>query len=180
MSELSEHLAQDPDFDFSTFSIDSLEGANLAMRKLANAQRRIDEKRELAMKEAAKISDWFNTSTKSDHDTVTFFENSLKAYMQRVRDESGEKSLSLPDGEISSRAVPAKAEVSDLDVFLKWCLENHREAWIRTKETANLEAMKSEVEFSGDLVVDSVSGEVVDGLVAIEAGISVSVKVSQG
>lgn len=178
MSDLSDHLEGEP-VDYSAFTIENLESANRAMRKLANAQARIEAKRELALKEAAKISDWFNTSTKSDADTVRFFEESLKSYMIKVRAETGEKSISLPDGEVSSRTINAKAEVSDLEVFLKYCLEHGREAWIRTKESANLEALKGEVEFSGDLVVDSLTGEAIDGLVAIEADIAVSVKLAK-
>ena len=138
MSDLSDHLAGE--IDRSAFSIDSLESANLAMRHLANAQRRINEKRELALAEARRISDWVNTATHTDLETARFFENSLKAYMEKVRAESGEKSLSLPDGEVHSRHLPAKAEVADIEVFVKWCLDNHREAWIRTKESANLDA----------------------------------------
>ena len=176
MSELSEYL--EGTIDFSTFSVESLESANKAMRALANAQRRIDERRELVLAEARKLDDWFLTASKSDQQTVTFFTESLKNYMVKVRQESGEKSLSLPDGEISSRSIPAKAQVSDLDVFLKWCLENGREAWIRTKESADLEALKEGVEFSGDLVVDVLTGEAIDGLVGVEADISVKVSVT--
>ena len=180
MSDLSDHLEGEP-VDYSAFTIENLESANRAMRKLAAAQKRIDEKRALALSEAARISEWCNAATKSDVETVRFFENSLKAYVIKLREEThGEtKSLSLPDGEVSSRTINAKAEVSDLEVFLKYCLEHGREAWIRTKESANLEALKGEVEFSGDLVVDSLTGEAIDGLVAVEADIAVSVKLAK-
>ena len=180
MTELDEFLTQDPpDFDFSTFSIDSLDRANWALKKLSVAQARIEEKRALALKQAAVLSDWFNTSTKSDADTVRFFEESLKNYMMKVRAETGEKSISLPDGEVSSRTINAKAEVVDKDLFLKWCENNERGQWVRVTLSPDLSALKGEVEFSGDLCIDTLTGEIVEGLVAIEADIAVSVKLAK-
>ena len=176
--ELQTHLEGEP-VDYSAFTIENLESANRAMRKLANAQARIEAKRELALKEAAKISDWFNTSTKSDADTVRFFEESLKSYMMKVRAETGEKSISLPDGEVSSRTINAKAEVVDKDLFLKWCENNERGQWVRVTLSPDLSALKGEVEFSGDLCIDTLTGEIVEGLVAIEADIAVSVKLAK-
>ena len=178
MSDLSDHLEGEP-VDYSAFTIENLESANRAMRKLANAQARIEAKRELALKEAAKISDWFNTSTKSDADTVRFFEESLKNYMMKVRAETGEKSISLPDGEVSSRTINAKAEVVDKDLFLKWCENNERGQWVRVTLSPDLSALKGEVEFSGDLCIDTLTGEIVEGLLAIEADIAVSVKLAK-
>jgi phage host-nuclease inhibitor protein Gam len=181
MSDLSDHLEGEP-VDYSAFTIENLESANRAMRKLAAAQKRIDERTELVMNEARRLSDWANVANKSDQRDVTFFGESLKAYVLKLREEThGEtKSLSLPDGEITSRSIPAKAQVTDLEVFKKWCYDNGREAWIRTKETesANLEALKGDVEFSGDLVVDAASGQVIDGLSYVEADIAVSVKLA--
>ena len=178
--ELQTHLEGEP-VDYSVFTIENLESANRAMRKLAAAQKRIDEKRALALSEAARISEWCNAATKSDVDTVRFFENSLKAYVIKLREEThGEtKSLSLPDGEVSSRTINAKAGVADKDLFLKWCENNERGQWVRVTLSPDLSALKGEVEFSGDLVVDSLTGEAIDGLVAIEADIAVSVKLAK-
>ena len=180
MSDLSDHLEGEP-VDYSVFTIENLESANRAMRKLAAAQKRIDERTELVMNEARRLSDWANVANKSDQATVTFFENSLKAYVIKLREEThGEtKSLSLPDGEISSRTINAKAEVVDKDLFLKWCENNERGQWVRVTLSPDLSALKGEVEFSGDLVVDSLTGESIDGLVAIEADIAVSVKLAK-
>lgn len=176
MTELSDYL--EGETDFSAFSIQSLSDASLAMRKLSSAQKRIDERRELALKEASRISDWVNAANKSDQQTVTFFTESLRNYMMRVRAESGEKSLSLPDGDISSRSVPSKAEVQDKELALKWMLNNGREAWIRTKEDVNLEALKEGVEIQGESVVDTLTGEIIAGLIGVQSQVSVKVSVT--
>lgn len=164
--------------DYQTFSVDSLSSASSAIKRLSIAQRKIDAIKEEAEAEVRKIAEWVERATKGPQQDVTFFSESLKAWMLRVREETGEKSVELPDGSITSRSIPEKVQVSDLDVFKKWCYDNGREAWIRVKETesANLEALKGDVEFSGELVVDSASGEVIDGLTVVEADISVKVE----
>ena len=182
MSELQEHLAELPvDFDHETWKIDGFETANWAMRKLARAEARLADIQRQALDEASKISDWANVVSKNPQRDKVFFENQLKHYLMELRNnpDDGRKSLVLPDGVIESRTINAKAQVTDKELFLKWCLANHREGWIRTKEEPNLEALKEGVEFDGDSVIDSQTGEIVEGLVVLEADIAVKVTVSQ-
>ena len=177
MSELDDALEQSQ-FDFANFSIESLNAAQWALRKLGSARAKIAEATQLANDEKARIDAWLEDATKGPRDDERFFENSLKAYMVRVREETGEKSISLPNGELSSRSLPAKAQVTDLATFIKWCHNNGRESWVRVKEDANLSELKEFVAIDGDMVVDTQSGEVIDGLAGIEADVSVKVDVT--
>ena len=180
MTELSEHLAEEPvDFSVETWRITDDSSAQWALRKLKAEIDRLDDINAQAVAEIAKVENWRELVSKSHKQTVTYFENQLRDYMLRVREEEGRKSIVLPDGEVQSRTIKAKAQVADKELFLKWCLANHREGWIRTKEEPNLEAVKDAVEFNGDSVVDTLTGEVVEGLVVVEEDITVSVKVSQ-
>ena len=180
MTELSEHLAELPvEFDHEMWLVDSDSKAEWALRKLKAAYERLAEIDEQIADEQRKMVDWKVRVVRSPARDITFFENQLRAYMIRVRDEDGRKSLVLPDGVIESRTINAKAQVTDKELFLKWCLANHREGWIRTKEEPNLEALKEGVEFDGESVIDSQTGEIVEGLVVLEADISVKVTVSQ-
>ena len=164
--------------DYQTFSVDSLSSASNAIKRLSIAQRKIDAIKEEAEAEKAKVDEWVERATKGPQRDVTFYSESLKAWMLRVREETGEKSLSLPNGELSSRSLPAKAQVTDLATFIKWCHNNGRESWVRVKEEANLSELKEFVAVDGDMVVDTQSGEVIDGLVGIEADVSVKVDVT--
>ena len=175
---LADQLAEEPlGFSHETFRVDSDELAQWAFRKLKIAQQRIDDIAQQSKDERAKIDNWEALVSKSPLRDITFFENQLKDYAAKVRD-GGRKTLVLPDGEVHSRSIPAKAAVSDKDVALKWCHENRPE-WIREKEELNLAALKDEVEFNGDLVIDKHTGEVIAGLVAIEADVVFNVVVSQ-
>jgi phage host-nuclease inhibitor protein Gam len=87
--------------------------------------------------------------------------------------------LTFPDGDVTSRVVHSKAAVADLGVFLKWAEETGHTQWVRIKKEADLSAIKDHVEFSGDVVTESETGEVIDGLIHVEGDVSVSIKISE-
>lgn len=166
-------------FDPLTFIINDDDQALWAMRSLAQSQRRLDVVERQAAQEHDRIERWKAHTTKTSRNTVDYFSNALKSYMIRVRESEDRKSLSFPDGDVTSRSVAAKAAVSDLGVFLKWCQETGHTQWVRVKQEADLSAIKDHVEFDGDTVTDSFTGEVIDGLLAIEESVSVTLKVSE-
>lgn len=179
--ELDEFLAVDgmPErFDARTFAINDDDQAIWAARSLAHAQRHIDKVERQAATEKERIDRWAQHTTKTSRNTVTYFTNALESYLIRIREAEGRKSLSLPDAEITSRAIPAKAQVTDNDVALKWLHENYP-AWIRTKEEVDLASMKGQVRFEGDLVVEQSTGQIMDGFVGVEEAVSVTVRVSE-
>jgi histone H3/H4 len=163
-------------FDQNTYVVNDDQDAIWAMRNLAQAQRHIDKVAREAAQEKERIDRWQVHATKTAQTTVRYFTNVLQNYVVRVRESEGRKSISLPDGELSSRAIPAKAQVADLDLFLKWASDN-RPQWIRVKQEADLSAIREHVTFTGDEVLDSETGEVVEGLQHIEEAVSVQVKV---
>lgn len=165
-------------FDVMEFTINDDGQAIWAMRNLAKATRSIAEVERLAAEETAKIRAWIEYATKSARSTETYFHNALAHYMVRIREE-GRKSLKLPDGDVTSRSTPAKAVVSDLGVFLKFAHDSGRTQWVRVKEEADLTAIRPHVSFDGDLVLDSDTGEVIEGLTHIEGDVSVSIKLSE-
>lgn len=176
---LEDYLIQDcgPElFDPLTFIVNDDDEAQWALRNIKKAEAKLLAVANQANAESEKIHAWFNQATAPHQKTLDYFTNALKSYMLRQR-EDGRKSLTLPDGEVTSRSVPDRAEVSDKETFLKWAKENKPE-WIRHKEEPDLSAIKGEVEFDGDVVIDKQTGEVIDGLVHIASQMSVAIKVS--
>jgi phage host-nuclease inhibitor protein Gam len=178
---LQENLTETPeDFHEEAWRIDGFETANWAMRKLKAAQERLDAINRQALDEAAKISDWANRVSAGPLRDKTYFENALAHYLLELRRaDENTKSLVLIDGEVNSRSVPAKAVVSDADVFKKWASDNGHPEFIRIKSEVDLSALKDAVRFDGDLVILEETGEVIDGLLGIEADVSVTVHVSK-
>ena len=184
VQDLSEFLASEgqPErfVDTTTeFTINNEDEALWAMRRLAQAQRRIDEVKRQAQVEIDRIERWVETNVATHKPTVEFFELALSDFLIRVREDSadGRKSLDFPDGAVTSRVTPPKVAVTDADAFLAWAEVNHPE-WIRTKREADVATLKKVVDFAGDSVVDPLTGAVVDGLQHTEGGISLSVKVA--
>ena len=163
------------------FTINSEEEALWAMRKLAQAQRRIDEVKRLAQVELDRINTWIEKNTSSNQREVSFYETALSDYLIAVREDSadGRKKLDFPDGVVSSRITPSKVDVADSEAFLAWAEANGHSDWVRTKREANVSVIKQGVDFSGESVIDPITGSTVAGLNHVEGGYSVTVKVAE-
>jgi len=164
----------------TTFAINNDDEALWAMRRLAVAQRRIDEVKRLAQLELDRINLWVSDKSRSSEHEIEYFERVLGEYLIRVRDNEldGRKKLDFTDGTISSRVSPPKVSVEDAEAFLAWAEANGHDEWVRVKREADVATIKKVVDFSGDSVIDPVTGEVVAGLSHVEGGVTVSVKVS--
>ena len=163
-----------------TFVINDMAQATWAMRKLAVSQRRIDAVKRQAAEEIDRIERWVATATRSDQSTVEYFTQCLSNYIKRLRVDEDRKSLALPDGLVKSREVPEKIHVDDLDAFLKWA-DNAGDAyrWVRIKREIDMPQVKADVFYSAGCVVDTHTGETVEGLSHVPSSISVTVEVSE-
>ena len=174
-------VGQPEGFDFSNaFAINNDDEALWAMRRLAQAQRRIDEVKRQAQVELDRINSWVEANTVANGQTVEYFERILGDYLMRVRenDADGRKSLDFPDGKVTSRVVAPKVEVTDLDLFLSWAEHNEKDEWVRVKREANLAVIKQGVDYAEGAVLDPTTGVAIEGLAPVEGGISTSVKVA--
>lgn len=162
------------------FNINNDDQALWAMRSLAQAQRRIDEVKRQAQVELDRINAWVEANTASLTGTVEYFDRILGDYLMRVREDEqdGRKSLSFPDGTVTSRVTQPKVEVTDLEAFLSWAEANGHAEWVRVKREADLATIKKFVDFGESDVLDPVTGEVIVGLSPIAGGINTSVKVA--
>jgi phage host-nuclease inhibitor protein Gam len=168
---------QPENFDPTTFIINDEEEGLWAMRSLAVAQRKIDAIEYRAATERERIDTWCELSTKSSRNTVQYFELALESFAVRMREE-GVKTLTFPDGYVSSRSTPAKVVVENADLFVKWCETTAHSDWVRVKKEPDIAAIKSSAELVQGSVVDS-SGEVAEGLLSVDGSVSVTITVSE-
>lgn len=185
ITDLSDFLASEgqPErfVDATTeFTINNEDEALWAMRRLAQAQRRIDQVKAMAQIELDRINGWVESNTSSHGREVAFFETALQEFLVRVREDSadGRKSLDFPDGTVTSRVTPSKVAVLDADAFVAWAEANGHSEWVRVKREADVATLKKVVDFDGDSVIDPLTGTVIEGLQHTAGGISVSVKVA--
>jgi phage host-nuclease inhibitor protein Gam len=149
------------------------------MRNIATAVRRLNDIKRQAADEVDRITRWVELTSKSPQNTVEYFEKALKEFMVRLREETGRKSLELPDGTVKSRQSSASVEILDIETFIKWAENNGHAGWVRVKKEIDKAAVRDGVEFIGDAVLDNLTGEVVDGVTVSPESVSVSITVSE-
>lgn len=162
------------------FALSSDDEALWAMRKVARAQRAIDEVKRMAQVELDRINAWIAAQTEDNGRVIAYFEGLLSDYLLACRENEadGRKTISFPDGEVKSRTVASKVGVTDSEAFLAWAEANGHGEWVRIKKEANLTAIKTSVDYNGAEVIDPITGHIIEGLEHIEGGVSVSVKVA--
>jgi len=162
------------------FTINNDDEAMWAIKQLARAQRRLDEVNRQAKEEIERIKSWVEFRSSKLSPQIEFFTQNLSTYLLRVREDEqdGRKSLDFPDGVVTSRSIASKVAVEDLDAFVKWAEENGHEDWLRVKREADLATIKKSIDYSGDVVLDPSTGQVIDGLNHVPGGTSVSVKIN--
>lgn len=161
-------------------SITTDDEALWAMRRLAQAQRRIDEVKRQAQVELDRINAWVESNIATHGKARDFFDIALSDYLISVRqnEADGRKSLDFPDGVATSRITPSKVAVTDLELFLSWAEHNEKDEWVRVKREADISAIKKVADFDGNTVIDPTTGTTIEGLQHTEGGISVTVKVA--
>lgn len=184
MEELSEFLLRDgtpEDFEGTerSYVINDDNGAIWAMKNLATAVRRLNDIKRQASDEVDRITRWVELVSKTPSNQVAYFEKILTEYMERLRIETGRKSLELPAGTVKSRSVKAGFEIQDLETFIKWAENNGHAGWVRVKKEIDKAAVKNDVEILGDVILDALTGEVVEAVIPTPESVSVSIQVSE-
>lgn len=180
------NVASRPDDDASNWTVTGLTNDDEAlwtMRKLAQAQREIDRITRQAKVEIERIEAWYRANVMGAQDVVETCDKLLSEYLKKIRKESTDniKSLTFPDGTISSRHADPKVAVTDDKAFIAWAKENapHFD-WVRVKEEVALSELKKMVDLDAENNrVLMTSGEVIPGLGVTPGGITTSIQVAE-
>lgn len=117
-----------------SFSVDSLEKASWAFKKIAALNSRIKEKEELAALEKARIDDWLTSDTKSDKESILYFESLLTSYYVQLKEVDPKAKLSTPYGKVTSRKLQPKWEF-DEERAIEYFRNNKLDELINVKES---------------------------------------------
>ena len=162
------------------FRINDLGAANWAFRKIKAMQQKISENKALAEAEQIRISNWLNSQTKKDENTIAFFESLLIDYFHSEREKDRRFKLSTPYGKVSAAKKTNWLWNDDSKIIIKSLKDAGLDDYIRVKEEPKKQDIKGAenvlfiVTDIGTLV--TTDGEVING-VMIEKGESISVKV---
>ena len=157
------------------FTIENLDSANWAFRKLAAIERKRSEIKELADKEIQRIKEWQEQEEKGLNNSKEFFEGLLTEYFIRQKEVDPKFKISTPYGKVSSRKQQPKWNY-DNDKVVEWLRKNNSEL-IRVKEEPDKREIKKAYKVVGNNVVTE-DGEIVEGITIEDRPDSITVKVA--
>lgn len=157
-----------------TWSIDSLESADWAFRKISALKKSNNEIKSLANKERERISQWESKETQSNQDSITFFEMKLAEYLLELRQSDPKTKIKTPHGTVSTRKQPDSWEYNNdaVEVLEELGLNE----FINVKKTVDKTALKKAVSVLEDGRVISADGEIIDVVKVVPQGEKVVVK----
>lgn len=184
--ELEDHITATvddaPDQQSETFTIDTLEKADWAVRKIARERRRLAEERDLASCERARIDEWEAEQIERRTTATQYLEELLARYHRSVLDDDPKaKTIRLPSGELVSRKQPDSIVCDGGEDTIEWAEANAPELVIvkksidRSKAKQRL-APSDDEHAEGFTAVDPATGEVVAGLWFKRGDVRFSVK----
>lgn len=136
------------------FRIEDDSSANWAMRKYAALVQKIRENERIANAELERIAKWLEAENSKLASDASFFEEHLKDYGRRQRNEKDRKSIKLPYGAIKSRQTQPRIEVDEA-VFIPWAQQNQRDDLLSyAPPKPNKTALKAEADIPGVVVVE--------------------------
>ena len=178
MSEISinDYEIDEQDESKESFRIVDDSGAVWAMRKLSEVNTTIETNKKIAESERDRIDSWLEKVNAKRALSANYFIGILEDYGRRQRAEEGRKSIKLPHGVVTSRISSAKIKVEDVELFLKWAETNSLEDLIRVKKEPAVSNFKTVLEISGDKVIHTPTGEIVEGVIVTPESINFSVE----
>ncbi len=136
------------------WSVTDVPSAEWALRKLAEAEIRLDETADHYKQFRAQLDAWYARTAAPHLTAIGLFTDHLEDYGRRwiaTQKKSAPKSLPLPSGIVKTSTRTAKAVIADPDVLLAWAKE-HEPTLVHT-ETKEW-VLISEVRDYVDCIVD--------------------------
>ncbi|WP_048744524.1 host-nuclease inhibitor Gam family protein [Paenibacillus sp. P22] len=149
------------------FSVNTVEEANWALRKLSAIEAKRNEIKALAEQEMKRIKQWLEWESTSLDDSTAYFNGLLSEYAYRQRDQDPKfKKFTTPYGSVAFKKQQDKWEYDDA-ALLDSLRSSGLTELIRVKEEPNKVELKKRVAVKDGLVVDPETGSVLEGVQVI-------------
>ncbi len=144
------------------FSIDTMDKADWALRKIGRAERNIAQMEHLASALKAKIDARLAEIRKPYDRTVAAMTELLRPWADREMAELGIRSVKLISGKLAFRQNPAHLEVADEDAAIAWLQANNHSNAVRIKASVEKNVVKEIIKTSGEIPagMELVAGDV--------------------
>lgn len=159
--EIEEPLGIEEIQEVERFVVDDLEKANWTFRKLRSFKKRVAEKEKLAKSEIERINAWLEDETKSDNESIAYFEQLLIDYYQMQKEHDEKFKLTTPYGKLSSRKRQPKVTVKSEDLAIDYLSKKNPKliTTVQKYSKNDLKSMFDIVEIDGELIAVDEDGE---------------------
>lgn len=157
--------------------VNDLKSLNDLFKKIKSEKDKIEENTQFFKDELSDLQMWLESSNKPHEANIEYYNSLAVDFLARLREETGEKSVSVPYGVVKSRVSRQAVQQGDKDKLFEYVKENEIKEAI--KESLNWSELKKRLEIAGGKVIDTKTGEVVDGAHIKPETVSYSVEVKK-
>lgn len=163
------------------FVIDNADRADWAIRKILKSQSKIDEAKAVAKQRIEQVKQWESGIIEEQERSIEFFQSMLKPYAEEQLAGGKAKTLKLPSGNISFRAVPTEffsggEKVKKDDPRLIDYVKSAAPDFLKIEESVNWTDLKKTLTITASGQVVTEDGELLSFITAQELPDSISVK----
>jgi hypothetical protein len=163
-SSLQDYLDEKEQIEQDRFKVDTDEKANWSLRKIKQFQDQKEANNKLAVDEIEKIEAWNKSENEKAQQSIDYFQGLLAYYAQSKRDQDPKfKKLELPNGKIKFTKQQPKYNYND-DLLLDYLKKAERSDLIKVKESPDKATVKKLFTIQGDQLIDTETGEFVEGV----------------
>lgn len=165
MSDLSfdpEPLEPRPRSFFADGTIETLDEASWAARKLRKYRQTLAEVERLYDVERERLDRWIEAErARIGADAERFHLALTSWHRRRLMEDGNAKTIRLPAATLKARQLPDRVKVSEPEVFLEWAEENMHRDMIRVKKAPAITPLGEYIRSTGEVPpgVEMVPGE---------------------
>jgi phage host-nuclease inhibitor protein Gam len=148
------------------FRVTGKDSANWCLRKIRALKAEIKDNARIAQEEVERIQKWLKNVNEPLENSISYFEGLLETYHREIYVEDPKlKTIKLPHGTLKLRAQQPEFKL-DEQVFLEYLRKSGRSDYIEVIEKPKWGEYKKvvEVAMDGKTVVDTQTGEIVEGV----------------
>jgi hypothetical protein len=151
-----------------SFKIDDKKQAEWALRKIKALKSQIEENNEIVQEEIFRLENWLQTQNKTAENSIKFFEGLLREFLTKENQKDHKiKSIKLPHGTFKFKKQQPEF-IKDENVLVEWLKTSNKHSLIKVKETADWINLKRTVDVVEDKLVDTETGEILQGVTVVE------------
>jgi len=165
--------------DSDPFKVTNNSSASWTLKMLTSLNKQLDEVQKTADKERANIQEWEDNEKERIETSISYFESLIeKYYSKKLKEEGEDFKINTPHGKVSTRKGRDKWKYNDEQKIVDWLKENKYHDFYKIQEKLKKREFKQNFEVVEGKVVDTNTGEIVDGVEVEDGEVKMIIKLN--